>query len=420
MSKELSDSEKLLKRQRHAFSREWVEASLVAGQMQQLEQLLAKRTRTMEEQVPLLQSRVAAEDKANSARISELVDNWGENKPLMGNITPNEALETLAKFEFNMKKAQLDQENLVKAKDALGLDAGATSTAISSCLDELSDLKEVWEVVSKPHETLQEIKDSPWATTVVRKVRSKLDDLLIALRSLPNRIRQYNAYTALYDEIKSYLSGQSSLSDMKTDALKDRHWKTILQKLNIHVSYNELTVGMLWDHGLLERKKDMAEVLQVAQGEMAIEVFLTEVKERWTNQELDLVLYQSRVRLIRGWDDLFNQLDEHTGGLILMRSSPYYRAVREFQEDGNLWEDRLTKLRAAFDAWIDVQRRWVYLEGIFFGSAVSRSSRLSLKSLMSSCLTSTVFSLFINRISRPSSLLSITDSRVWMANSSHL
>jgi dynein heavy chain 1 len=29
----------------------------------------------------------------------------------------------------------------------------------------------------------------------------------------------------------------------------------------------------------------------------------------------------------------------------------------------------LTKLRAAFDAWIDVQRRWVYLEGIFLGSA---------------------------------------------------
>ena len=372
MSKELSDSEKLLKRQRHAFSREWVEASLVAGQMQQLEQLLAKRTRTMEEQVPLLQSRVAAEDKANSARISELVDNWGENKPLMGNITPNEALETLAKFEFNMKKAQLDQENLVKAKDALGLDVGATSTSISACLNELSDLKEVWEVVSKPHETLQAIKDSPWSTTVVRKVRSKLDDLLIELRSLPNRIRQYDAYTALYDEIKSYLSGQSSLSDMKTDALKDRHWKTILQKLNIRVSYNELTIGMLWDHGLLERKKDMGEVLQIAQGEMAIEVFLTEVKDRWTNQELDLVLYQSRVRLIRGWDDLFNQLDEHTGGLILMRSSPYYRAVREFQEDGNLWEDRLTKLRAAFDAWIDVQRRWVYLEGIFFGSAVSQ------------------------------------------------
>lgn len=52
-----------------------------------------------------------------------------------------------------------------------------------------------------------------------------------------------------------------------------------------------------------------------------------------------------------------------------MKSSPYYRAVREFQEEGKLWEDRLTKLRAAFDSWVDVQRRWVYLEGILFGSS---------------------------------------------------
>jgi dynein heavy chain 1 len=26
-------------------------------------------------------------------------------------------------------------------------------------------------------------------------------------------------------------------------------------------------------------------------------------------------------------------------------------------------------MRIIFDIWIDVQRRWVYLEGIFFGSA---------------------------------------------------
>jgi dynein heavy chain 1, cytosolic len=29
----------------------------------------------------------------------------------------------------------------------------------------------------------------------------------------------------------------------------------------------------------------------------------------------------------------------------------------------------LTALRAAFDSWVDVQRRWVYLEGILFGSS---------------------------------------------------
>lgn len=113
----------------------------------------------------------------------------------------------------------------------------------------------------------------------------------------------------------------------------------------------------------------MVQILTVAQGELALEVFLGQVRDRWMKQELELVLFQNRTRLIRGWDELFATLDDHIGGLALMKSSPYYRAVREFQEEGKLWEDRLTKLRAAFDAWVDVQRRWVYLEGILFGSS---------------------------------------------------
>ena len=33
------------------------------------------------------------------------------------------------------------------------------------------------------------------------------------------------------------------------------------------------------------------------------------------------------------------------------------------------WEERLNQINALFDVWIDVQRRWVYLEGLFTGSA---------------------------------------------------
>jgi dynein heavy chain 1 len=119
----------------------------------------------------------------------------------------------------------------------------------------------------------------------------------------------------------------------------------------------------------LSRKKEISEILVVAQGEMALEVFLTDIRDRWTKQELELVLYQNRTRLIKGWDDLFATLDDHINGLALMKSSPYYRTVRDFQEEGKLWEERLTTLRAAFDSWVDVQRRWVYLEGILFGSS---------------------------------------------------
>jgi dynein heavy chain 1, cytosolic len=269
-----------------------------------------------------------------------------------------------------LKKANYHQENLVRAKDALGLEDATERTEVVEKLSELADLKEVWEAMMAPYETLEQIKDTPWATAVMRKIRRSLDDLLASMRSLPNRIRQYEAYTNLHDVVKGLISGHSLLSELKTDSLKERHWKTILQRLGIHIPFTDLTVGiLLLDKGVWTRKKEMGEILAIAQGEMALEVFLGEVRDRWMKQEIELILFQSRTRLIKGWDELFATLDDHIGGLALMKSSPYYRSVREFQEEGKLWEDRLTKLRTAFDSWVDVQRRWVYLEGILFGSS---------------------------------------------------
>jgi dynein heavy chain 1 len=365
----LESSERLLKKQRYHFRSDWMETTVVKGQFELMQQILERRSHTMEQQYPLLQARISAEEKAAGKRALELITEWGKDKPLRGNMPPSEAMGVLAKFEFNLNKAKTHQENLVKAKDALGLEHTADSNAIAECLEELMALKEVWEAAMKPHDQLQEIKETPWSTAVMRKIRRALDDLLAEMRSLPNRIRQYDAYTHMHDQVKGFISGHSVLSDLKTEALKDRHWKTILKRLGITCLFTELTVGDLWDKGVLARKKDIDEILTVAQGEMALEVFLGQVRDRWMKQELELVLFQNRVRLIRGWDDLFATLDDHIGGLALMKSSPYYRSVREFQEEGKLWEDRLTKLRAAFDAWIDVQRRWVYLEGILFGSS---------------------------------------------------
>jgi dynein heavy chain 1, cytosolic len=339
---QLEASERLVKRQRYNFGNDWVETSVVKGMFELVKQVLGRRVHSMEQQFPLLQARVSAEEKSATKRSTELVSEWAKEKPLRGNVPPLRALTVLARFETDLNKAKTHQENLIKAKDALGLEHTAESSALSECLEELTDLKTVWEAVRKPYDQLEEIKETIWSSAVMRKVRRALDDLLAEMRSFPNRIRQYEAFNTLHDEVKGYIAGHNLLSDLKTEALKERHWKTILKKLDITLSYSELTLGMLWEKGVLNRKKEIGEILTVAQGERALEMFLLQVKERWTKQELQLVLFQQRVRLIRGWEDLFANLDDHIGGLALMKSSPYYRQVREFQEEGSLWEERLT------------------------------------------------------------------------------
>ena len=40
---------------------------------------------------------------------------------------------------------------------------------------------------------------------------------------------------------------------------------------------------------------------------------------------LDLINYQNKCRIIRGWDDLFNKVKEHINSVSAMKLSPYYK-----------------------------------------------------------------------------------------------
>lgn len=156
----LKESEKVLKRQRYAFHSEWMETSVVKGLFDSLVQILERRTRTMEQQVPVLQARVSAEDKSASKQLVELLKNWEQDKPLRGNMSPPDAIAVLAKFELTMKKAHVHQDNLIRAKDALGLEHTVESTEVMENLNELSDLKEVWESMMEPYTELEKIKNT--------------------------------------------------------------------------------------------------------------------------------------------------------------------------------------------------------------------------------------------------------------------
>lgn len=106
--------------------------------------------------------------------------------------------------------------------------------------------------------------------------------------------------------------------------------------------------------------------MAIAQGEMVLEEMIRAVREYWNSFELELVKYQTKCKLIRGWDELFVKLEEDLNNLVSMKISPYYKA---FEGEIVQWDDKLQKVKLTLDTWIDVQRRWVYLEGIFFGSS---------------------------------------------------
>ncbi|CAM9242548.1 unnamed protein product, partial [Chrysoparadoxa australica] len=366
--KRLEAGEKLLLRQRYQFPADWPQSSQLVATYSGFSQILGRRNATMESRIPALQQRVRAEEKVAEKRVADLVQLWTESKPLGGEHKPREALEVVDGFNVQVRKAREDYDRLSAAKEALSLGAPGEDV-LASVEEEMRDLREVWNALDEIWGKTNELEEMSWAAAVPRKVRRALDDLMEQMRGLPNKIRQYEAYSYAQGTLKGHIASHPMLLDLKTEALKERHWKALLRRLNIRVAQSELSLGHLWGAKLEEHKQHIHDTVATAQGEMALEEFLRSVRDHWAAYELELVSFEGRVRLIKGWDEVFARLEEHLNSLASMKQSPYFKAVSEFQEEASLWEDRLTKLQAILDAWLEVQRRWVYLAGIFFGAA---------------------------------------------------
>lgn len=148
--------------------------------------------------------------------------------------------------------------------------------------------------------------------------------------------------------------------------MKPRHWKILLTKLGLNKSQNEVVFNDLWARDLNRYKNVVDDVLTIATGENVLETMLTSIKEYWGGFDIELARYQSKCNLIKGWDDLFSKLDEDLNNLSSMKMSQYYKT---FEEEIAQWDSKLQKVKITLEVWIDVQRKWVYLEGIFMGSS---------------------------------------------------
>ncbi|CAH3116472.1 unnamed protein product [Pocillopora meandrina] len=364
------EGQRILERQRFTFPPSWLYVDNIEGEWGAFNDILKRKDSSIQTQVATLQMKIISEDQAVETRTSELLFEWEKGKPVQGNTRPDVALNNLAIYEGKFSRLKEDRDNVARAKEALELMEPGTLVAsderVQVGLEELQDLKGVWSELAKIWEKVDELKEKPWLSIQPRKLRQSLDALLNDMKNLPARLKQYSSFEYVQKTIKTYLKVNMLIVELKSEALKERHWKTLMRKLHVNWVLSDLSLGQVWDVDLQKNEGIVKDVILVAQGEMALEEFLKQVRDVWQSYELELVNYQNKCRIIRGWDDLFTKVKEHINSVSAMKLSPYYKV---FEEDALQWEEKLNRIHDVFDVWIDVQRRWVYLDGIFSGSA---------------------------------------------------
>ncbi|KAF2182427.1 dynein heavy chain [Zopfia rhizophila CBS 207.26] len=356
-----------LSRQRYQFPSDWLHMEQIDHEWQTLNEILERKTKIANDQADGLRAKIIAEDKVVNQKIADITAQWAEEKPVSGSIPPAEASATLTGFDHRLNQLRTESENISKAKEALNLPPSAENI-LAALLEEVQDFKSVWASLATIWNSIDDLRETLWNSIQPRKLRQNLDNLLKMTKDMPSRMRQYAAFEYVQNTLKQLLKVNGLLSEMRSDAVRERHWVKIFKQLKPHKRYSaiSMTLGDVWDLQLGPSEKIIRDVITQAQGEMALEEFLKQVRETWQNYSLELVNYQNKCRLIRGWDDLFTKCSENLNSLQAMRHSPYYK---EFEEDASAWEDKLNRVHVLFDVWIDVQRQWVYLEGVFTGNA---------------------------------------------------
>ncbi|TRY53342.1 Dynein heavy chain [Cryptosporidium tyzzeri] len=131
--------------------------------------------------------------------------------------------------------------------------------------------------------------------------------------------------------------------------------------------FSTLTLGDVWSINFDASSAIMSEILAKAQGEHGLESYIQGMKELWNGFEIEFTGLPNNpnTKVIKNWDIMLTAIDDHLSALQNMSLSPFYEI---FQEESQLWTEKLTKLRFTLDLWMETQRRWIYLQGIFLAS----------------------------------------------------
>jgi dynein heavy chain 1 len=359
--------EKLLHQQRFQFPESWLFVDRIEGEWKTFEQILNRRLNTLAMETPVIQSKIIAEDQVVDRHIKELLAEWKNVKPVQGDIVYTSALNSISVFESKLIKIEDSLAKLLQVKRALELPILSNDeNRLVTVRDELNALKDVWQSLSTTWSELNDLKERRFVEIKVSDIRKLLTNMTSALQLLPNHVRQYDCYEFLRNTLKSYASVNVLFVDLGSGTLRAKHQKLIQKSLRLSGQWTQVTLGQLWSADLKSHEKELKSILEMAQGEGALEEFLQELNTSWEQTRFDFVEYKSRCHLIKNWDTLTAFLASQISDLSSMSQSPYFKT---FEREAQDWSIRLNKAHAIFDVFIELQRKWVYLEGVFNNSA---------------------------------------------------
>ncbi|KAH6585239.1 hypothetical protein BASA61_006967 [Batrachochytrium salamandrivorans] len=292
------------------------------------------------------------------------------NGPGAMNMDMDQGLKLLKGAKEAVEQFLVGRESLVCAEKLFNI----TITSYPELFElenQIKALDLIYVLYSDVKEAINSWSMTLWNNLDLGVLNRGIEAFTARLKKIPKELKQLPPYNVVAEKIVTFKDSISLFVDLKNEALRDRHWKKLMEitKKSFDMNPDIFTLERLFAMNLHEHTEAIGEIVGGATKELSIENAIKDVEATWRGLKFTVVKYMKgtddRGYILGAIDDISTTLDDNTMSLQSMGAS---RFVTAFLPAVQQWEKILSHIGEVTEVWMTVQRKWMYLESIFIGS----------------------------------------------------
>lgn len=249
-------------------------------------------------------------------------------------------------FRKQLIEYELRRADLAAAEKLFDLPISVYSDFVSVSM-QMSLMEPVFTLYEQQKAARELWGETLWVDLDVQSLQDGIDKYITQLRKMPKTIKALSVHRALELNLKEFRDSLPLLTDLKHEALRERHWKKLMQQTGIvfEMRPDTFTLQSLFNMQLSSYVEVIGDILNSAVKELAIEKGMKEVEDMWNNYKFTMQKYvkgtTDRGLIIGAVDEVTVALDDNCMQLQGMASS---RFIGPFLNTVQNWEQILSTI----------------------------------------------------------------------------
>jgi dynein axonemal heavy chain len=278
-------------------------------------------------------------------------------------------LQQLRERQTQLAKLRRERDQLVISQKLFGLEQ-ANYHDLVALEQETAALNTLYSMYERQADAVKKWSAILWSELEVSTLSRGIEAFVQECKDIPADLQQRAEFSAIRKSVIGFKQSIPLIASLKSDAIRERHWKQIMERTGVEfqMDHKTFTLDSLFQMQLHRFEDLIEDITGTALQEAKIERDLSKLSESWSETKLPVGKYHgddSKGFILKDCSDILLALEDNALSLQAMANSPFAQA---FSSGIRKWERSLTHITETINVWLLVQRKWMYLEGIFIGS----------------------------------------------------